>query len=137
MKQKEPPVDALRSMNMARIQQKNTRPEIFVRRLLHSLGFRFRLHGKDLPGSPDIVFRSRKKVVFVHGCFWHRHQGCTKSATPKTRTDFWNTKFQANEARDATVQNMLLKMGWEYLIVWECELNEPKLLSQKLCKFLS
>ncbi|OIQ78581.1 very short patch repair protein [mine drainage metagenome] len=136
MAEQELPVLPNRSALMARIGPKNTKPEMIVRRLLHALGYRFRLHATDLPGRPDIVFRPRKKVIFVHGCFWHRHPGCAKSSTPKTRTEFWNSKFAANKERDRRVQEELAVMGWGYLVIWECEVKDKIDLSRKLQEFL-
>lgn len=100
------------------------------------MGYRFRLHAKELPGRPDIVFRPRKKVIFVHGCFWHRHAGCRKTTTPKTRKDFWQEKFSANQDRDARVQMELMSLGWRYLVVWECEVSNEETLKEKLKGFL-
>ncbi|WP_434617399.1 very short patch repair endonuclease [Azospirillum sp. B2RO_4] len=136
MAEQEPPVLPSRSALMARIGSKNTKPEMVVRRLLHALGYRFRLHAKELPGRPDIVFRSKKKAIFVHGCFWHRHSGCSKSTTPKTRTEFWSSKFDANINRDLRNQKDLEKIGWDYLVVWECEVKDHIKLSAALQNFL-
>lgn len=108
-----------------------------VRRAAHKLGYRFRLHVKDLPGSPDLVFPSRRKVIFVHGCFWHRHVGCKKSTTPKTRTTFWIEKFETNRKRDEQAIEKLAELGWSSLIVWECEARPGVMLDEKLCKFLA
>lgn len=125
-----------RSQNMARIRGKDTKPEIAVRSLLHRLGYRFRLHGRHLPGTPDIVFSSRRKVIFVHGCFWHRHPGCKYAYTPRSRSDFWETKFARNTERDIRDQARLATLGWSVLIVWECETREPDCLTQRLVEFL-
>ena len=132
----DPPVDPARSSLMARIGSKNSKPEISVRQVLHAMGYRFRLHARELPGHPDIVFRPRRKAIFVHGCFWHRHPGCRKTTTPKTRKDFWQSKFAANQARDTRVQEQLIAMGWEYLIIWECEVADQAELARKLKSFL-
>jgi len=121
---------------MARVRQKDTHPELQVRRVLHGLGYRYRLHDRGLPGSPDIVFRSRKKVVFVHGCFWHRHEGCRRSTTPKTRADFWIGKFAANLARDRRQELELISMGWRSFVVWECEAASPGTYLSRLVAFL-
>lgn len=121
---------------MARVRQKDTHPELQVRRALHSLGYRYRLHDKGLSGSPDIVFRPRKKVVFVHGCFWHRHEGCRRSTTPKTRADFWGEKFAANLARDRRQESELMSMGWRSFVVWECEAACPSKYLSRLVSFL-
>src|SRR6266566_1581444 len=104
---------ARRSFNMSRVRSENTGPELIVRQTAHRLGYRFRLHRKDLPGSPDLVFPARKTALFVHGCFWHRHNGCIRTTTPATRTDFWNAKFRENEARDARVRAALAALGWK------------------------
>ena len=136
MAEQEPPVPPSRSARNARLGPKNSKPEMVVRRLLHALGYRFRLHAKDLPGRPDIVFRSKKKVIFVHGCFWHRHAGCPKSTSPKTRAEFWSLKFAANTARDRRVQEELEAMGWKVLVVWECEVSNKIELSSRLLEFL-
>ena len=122
-----------RSALMAKIRSKNTRPEILVRKLLYKQGYRFRLHAKDLPGQPDIIFRSRRKAIFVHGCFWHRHKGCKKATMPKTRTDYWKPKLEANRKRDAVSVSALKELGWQVMIIWECEIsarNQDSLLEQ-------
>ncbi len=112
-----------RSRNMSAIKSKNTKPEITVRKLLHSMGYRFRLHRKDLPGSPDIVLPKYKTVIFVHGCFWHRHENCKYATTPKTRKEFWEKKFRENINRDNLNQANLLLKGWKIIIIWECQLK--------------
>ncbi len=114
-------VSEKRSRNMAAIKSKNTKPELVVRRSLHAMGYRFRLHKRDLPGKPDIVLPKYKIALFVHGCFWHRHEGCKYSTIPKTRTEFWIEKFRDNVERDKLNQAKLISMGWTPLIVWECE----------------
>ncbi|MDX9972729.1 MAG: DNA mismatch endonuclease Vsr [FCB group bacterium] len=126
-----------RSWNMSKIQLADTKPEILVRSLLHRMGYRFRLHRKDLPGRPDIVLPRHNAVILVHGCFWHRHAGCKFAYTPKTRQEFWGEKFKANVRRDATVRQRLTKMGWRILVVWECELNDLSSLKVNLESFLS
>ncbi|MFN4011316.1 MAG: very short patch repair endonuclease [Pannonibacter sp.] len=118
-------VDAVRSHIMRSVGRANTKPEHVVRRTLHSLGLRFRLPRKDLPGTPDIVLPRFKTVIFVHGCFWHRHAGCSKASTPKTRVEFWSAKFEQNVARDHKNEAMLKKRGWTALTVWECETRRP------------
>ncbi|WP_420463387.1 very short patch repair endonuclease [Candidatus Palauibacter sp.] len=132
----EPGPSPERSANMASIRAKNTRPEITVRRLLHSLGYRYRLHRRDLPGTPDICFPGRKKVIFVHGCFWHRHEGCRRTTTPKTRTSFWENKFTANMVRDRRNMSGLAEIGWEAIVVWECETADLEALASRLVRFL-
>ena len=107
---------------MAAVRQKDTGPEILLRQALHRLGLRFRLHRRDLPGTPDIVFPARRSVIFVHGCFWHRHAGCRRATLPATRTEFWTDKFSKNVERDRKVQKTLKKMGWRVFVIWECQL---------------
>ena len=109
---------------MAAIKSKDTKPEIAVRKLLHSLGYRFRLHRKDLPGSPDIVLPKYKTVIFVHGCFWHRHEGCKYATNPKTRESFWNKKFEDNKKRDLEIKEKIKDIGWKSVIIWECEISK-------------
>lgn len=113
-----------RSDNMRRIQGKNTKPEIFLRSQLHRAGFRFRVHRKDLPGTPDIVFPSRRKVIFVHGCFWHQHSLCREGRMPTTRQEYWKPKLERNVARDAATTDRLRGLGWGVLVVWECRLEK-------------
>ena len=110
-----------RSRNMSAIKSKNTKPEIAVRKMLHALGYRFRLHRKDLPGSPDIVLPKYKTVIFVHGCFWHRHENCKYASTPKTRKEFWNKKFTTNIERDIQIQEKIKNIDWRSVVIWECE----------------
>jgi DNA mismatch endonuclease, patch repair protein len=117
----DPPVDPARSALMRRVAQRGSKPEMIVRGALQAAGYRFRLHRKDLPGSPDIVFPTRRAAVFVHGCFWHRHPGCRAASTPKTRADFWSAKFAANIERDRRVAEALYRRGWSVHVVWECE----------------
>ena len=121
-------VSEQRSRNMSAIKSKNTKPEIKVRKILHSMGYRFRLHVKDLPGSPDIVLPKYKTVIFVHGCFWHRHENCKYATTPKTRKEFWVSKFKENVIRDKSHQKKLSAIGWKIIIVWECEIKDKNLL---------
>lgn len=115
---------AQRSRNMSLIRNKNTKPELRLRSLLHASGLRFRLHRPDLPGRPDIVLPKYRAVIFVHGCFWHRHENCIYATTPKTRPDFWAAKFEATVARDAKKSSQLEVSGWHVHTVWECELKE-------------
>ncbi|MCU9840541.1 DNA mismatch endonuclease Vsr [Ruegeria sp. WL0004] len=112
-----------RSERMSRIRSSNTAPEIALRRAMHAIGFRFRLHSKGLPGKPDIVLPRHKTVIFVHGCFWHRHSGCKIATTPKTNTEFWVEKFDRNVVRDARTREQLEGLGWRVIVVWECELR--------------
>lgn len=126
---------ASRSALMARIGGKNTAPELIVRHLLHSLGYRYRLHRSDLPGTPDIVFPSRRKVIFVNGCFWHSH-GCRIGQPPKTRTEFWEPKLERNRLRDLENNVNLRKMGWKTLTLWQCQAKDTPKLKAKLRAFL-
>ncbi|PWG02131.1 very short patch repair endonuclease [Sphingosinicella humi] len=112
-----------RSRRMGRIRSQDTRPEIILRRALHELGLRFRLGGAGLPGRPDIVLPRHRAVVFVHGCFWHRHRGCKVASTPKSNTGFWTAKFDRNVERDAKVTRELEALGWRVFVAWECELT--------------
>ncbi|HVZ43858.1 MAG TPA: very short patch repair endonuclease [Ramlibacter sp.] len=125
-----------RSELMARIRTKDTEPELRLRRWLHAQGLRYRLHDTALPGRPDIVFPSRKKVVFVHGCFWHRHDNCGLATHPKTRAEFWRAKFASNVARDRAKEAALLAAGWGVLIVWQCELDDLKRIGRRVLRFL-
>jgi len=125
-----------RSWNMSRIRGTNTDPEIRVRSLLHRLGYRFRLHGRDLPGKPDIVLRKYNAVVLVHGCFWHRH-GCKWTYVPKSNKDFWRVKFERNVARDALVRKQLRAHGWRVLTIWACTTKDEKQLERRLKSFLT
>lgn len=114
---------------------RNTGPELAVRRILHVMGYRYRIHGATLPGRPDIVFSRRRKVIEVRGCFWHRHPGCPAAATPATRPEFWADKFATTVARDARNLAALETAGWRVLVIWECELGDPR-LSGRLLSFL-
>jgi DNA mismatch endonuclease (patch repair protein) len=121
---------------MARIRGAHTTPEKTVRSLAHRSGYRYRLHRRDLPGTPDLVFPRLRKVIFVHGCFWHRHPGCRMTTTPKTRREFWQKKFDGNVRRDARAMERLNESGWEVLVVWECETRSLPTLTRKLDAFL-
>lgn len=121
-----------RSWNMSRIRNRDTRPEKLVRSLLHRMGFRFRLHRKDLPGKPDIILPRHHAVVMVHGCYWHRHPGCHFAYTPKSNQEFWVNKFRDNINRDLRQQQELTALGWRVLTVWECETRDPETLSERL-----
>ena len=127
---------AQRSAQMSLVKSKNTGPELIVRKLAHSLGYRYRLHGAGLPGKPDLVFAKRKKVVFVHGCFWHRHVGCRRATTPATNLDYWLPKFERTVERDGQNIEALSSRGWSALAVWECELKNTSDLAEKLRAFL-
>lgn len=118
-----------RSRNMAKIRGRDTGPEMLVRRAAHALGLRFRLHRRDLPGTPDLVFPGRRIALFVHGCFWHRHPGCRMAYSPKSRVDFWQTKFDGNVERDARKQRELAEAGWTAVVIWECETRDQARLA--------
>jgi DNA mismatch endonuclease (patch repair protein) len=126
---------ARRSWLMGRVRQKNTTPEMSVRREAHRLGYRFRLHRKDLPGSPDLVFPRLRKAIFVHGCFWHRHD-CRKATVPKANAEFWTKKFVDNQKRDRKVLEQLGCLGWDATVIWECEAKDPAELTRRLRVFL-
>lgn len=121
-----------RSELMAAIRTRDTAPELTVRRIAHRMGLRFRLHPKDLPGRPDVVLPKHRLVVFVHGCFWHRHAGCRYATTPKSRIAFWTEKFAANVARDARHEAALRELGWRVLVIWECETRDAGTVERRL-----
>lgn len=123
---------ARRSAMMARIQGRNTKPEMVVRKVAHALGYRFRLHRRDLPGSPDLVFPGKRKIIFVHGCFWHSHEGCKFAYKPKSNIEFWERKLQKNAERDNRVRGELEQMGWDVLTIWECETVDNDVVVEKL-----
>ena len=125
-------VSEQRSRNMSAIKSKNTKPEIAVRKLLHSMGYRFRLHRKDLPGSPDIVLPKYKTAIFVHGCFWHRHENCKYASNPNTRQEFWNKKFKENIKRDSEIQDNIKNLDWRSVVIWECETKNMENLKDKI-----
>jgi DNA mismatch endonuclease Vsr len=122
---------------MRAVRAKDTKPEMVVRRITHALGFRYRLHARDLPGRPDLVFRSRRKVIFVHGCFWHGHKGCPRAAQPRTNQDFWRRKLERNAQRDAAQLASLESEGWTALVIWQCETKRTEALERRLRAFLS
>jgi DNA mismatch endonuclease (patch repair protein) len=124
-----------RSERMGRIRGRDTKPELIVRRLVSAMGFRYRLHSSRLPGKPDLVFRRLKKVIFVHGCFWHRHPGCGRM--PKSRLDFWQSKLRSNRRRDLLNQRRLARLGWVFLVVWECELKDIRMIKTRIRTFLT
>lgn len=128
--------EALRSAVMARVKSKNTRPEILVRRELHRRGFRFRLHRADLPGCPDVVFPTRRAILFVHGCFWHRHADCSAAKMPLRNRGYWEAKFDRNKTRDETAQAELKKMGWNVFVVWSCELRSRRRRETTICRLV-
>ena len=119
---------AQRSRNMSRIRGKDTKPEMIVRRLTHAMGYRYRLHAREFPGRPDLVFRPRRKAIFVHGCFWHRHEGCQFAYTPRSRQQFWNDKFESNVRRDQQASIDLASLGWQVLVIWECQTRCPEMV---------
>ena len=127
---------ATRSRIMAQVKSKGMKPELRVRRLLHGLGYRYRLHRADLPGRPDLVFPARRKVVFVNGCFWHRHAGCGKVRIPATNRDYWLAKLERNHARDIRNIALLTGQGWAVATVWECELRDLAATAERLVDFL-
>ena len=118
-----------RSYNMSRIRSKDTKPELLVRKFLHKNGFRYRLHVKDLPGKPDIVLPKYKTVIFIHGCFWHGHEGCKYFVVPKTRTEWWLNKIQTNAENDQRAEEALESLGWRIIQVWECELKKAAIVA--------
>jgi DNA mismatch endonuclease (patch repair protein) len=126
-----------RSWMMSRIKDRDTKPELMVRSLLHSMGYRFRLNRKDLPGKPDIVLPKYKSVIFVHGCFWHQHSECSQGQRqPKSNKDYWNKKLRTTVGRDNKNQILLKELGWKVLVVWECDLNDQDTLFRILSRFL-
>ena len=133
-----------RSKNMSAIKGKNTKPELYIRKLLFAQGYRYRIHSEIIPGHPDLWLKKYNTAIFVHGCFWHRHQGCKFSYTPKTRRDFWNNKFEQNIRRDMRVKRILARQGIRCLIVWECSIRDaqkrtgcPDQLMEQITEFLS
>ena len=117
-----------RSAMMSRVRSKNTKPELAVRSILHRMGYRFRLHRKDLPGCPDIVLPKYKTVIFVHGCFWHQHPGCKYAYNPKSRKTFWQKKFRQNVEQGKKVRKKLTRLGWKVIVIWECELIDTNMV---------
>lgn len=132
-----PDVPDVRRAVMRANRGKDTKPEIAVRRLLHAMGYRFRLHRRNLPGTPDIVFPSRRKAIQVHGCFWHQHEGCRRATLPATRRDFWLPKLARNKERDKEAETRLRTLGWEVETVWECQLRDRDVLRTRLRSFLN
>ena len=121
---------------MSRIRGRDTKPELLVRRIAHGLGFRFRLHRRDLPGCPDIVFPRYRAVILVHGCFWHRHPNCRFASSPKTRVEYWTKKFEGNVQRDRRNQLALTDLGWRTMVIWECETKDTKAVAARIESFL-
>nr|WP_276325698.1 DNA mismatch endonuclease Vsr [Mesorhizobium ciceri] len=126
-----------RSLMMSKVRSRDTVPEIRVRKLAHELGFRFRVHRRDLPGTPDLVFPRYKIAIFVHGCFWHRHPGCDRTSTPSTNIDFWLAKFERNQLRDAQAITSLESMGWQVHVIWECDTRTESRLRDILSAVLA
>ena len=124
-----------RSERMSRVKNRDTNPEMKVRRIVHGMGYRYRLHAKELPGKPDMAFRPKKKVIFVNGCFWHQHD-CGKYRMPKTRMDFWQPKLNRNKERDRMNYEKLQKQGWDYLVIWECQIGNEPTLKTRVKEFL-
>jgi len=127
---------ARRSEIMGRVRSRDTAPEMLVRRMVHAMGYRYRLHAEELSGKPDLVFRPRRKIIFVHGCFWHRHPDCALARLPKSRQDFWLPKLEANRQRDLKIEHDLRKANWSVLTIWECELGDTYKLKNKIKEFL-
>jgi DNA mismatch endonuclease (patch repair protein) len=125
-----------RSERMGRVRSQDTMPELTVRRLVHKMGFRYRLHVRELPGHPDLVFPARRKIIFMHGCFWHRHGTCKNTRWPKSRLAFWRPKLESNHARDAVNRRSLQKLGWKVLTVWECQLKNLDKTAARIDSFL-
>lgn len=125
-----------RSERMRRVRREHTRPEMAVRQVAHALGYRFMLHRKTLPGSPDLIFPRLRKALFVHGCFWHFHDGCSRATVPKTRTSWWLAKIESNRARDARVLRELRQLGWSVDVIWECETRDLSRLRERIGAFL-
>jgi DNA mismatch endonuclease (patch repair protein) len=125
-----------RSENMRAIRSKDMRPELAVRSLVHRLGYRCRLHRKDLPGKPDLVFASRRKVIFVHGCFWHSHRGCKAAHVPKSNLEYWGPKLERNRVRDKKALKAIKAIGWDAFVIWECETKDEVALADSIQTFL-
>ena len=125
-----------RSEIMSRVRGRDTEPEMIVRKIAHGLGFRFRLHRRDLPGSPDLVFPKHRAVIMVHGCFWHRHPGCKYASSPKTRVRFWEDKFEGNVVRDRRNEGALEELGWRVMVIWECETRDREAVAERIVGFL-
>lgn len=127
---------AERSERMSRVRSEDTKPEMLVRRVVHGMGYRYRLHVQGLPGRPDLVFPGRGKIIFVHGCFWHRHGSCKNTRWPKSKLDFWKPKLEANNRRDRANEKALRAMGWKVMVLWECQLQDMAWVSKRIREFL-
>ena len=125
-----------RSEIMSRVRDRDTKPELIVRRIAHRLGFRFRLHRRDLPGCPDMVFPRHRSVIMVHGCFWHRHVGCKYASRPRTRVAYWEAKFKDNVVRDKGTESALRALGWRVMIIWECETKDGGAVAARIASYL-
>jgi DNA mismatch endonuclease (patch repair protein) len=125
-----------RSERMGRVKSKDTKPELVVRRLVYGLGFKYRLHASRMPGKPDLVFTRLKSIIFVHGCFWHRHSGCALCRMPKSRLEFWEPKLEENRRRDSRNQRKLRRDGWRLLVIWECQLANQDRVKSRILEFL-
>lgn len=132
----EPERPEVRSRTMRAVKGRDTGPEMVVRRLVHGMGYRYRLHGRDLPGKPDLVFRPRRKAIFVHGCFWHQHDCARGARLPKSNRDYWLPKLRRNKERDAQHRARLCEMGWKTLVVWECQIADRDALARRIAAFL-
>lgn len=130
-------IDPRRSALMSRIRSSNTKPEVAVRRQLHALGYRFRLHRRDLPGKPDIILPRHRTAIFVHGCFWHQHAGCRLASKPKTRQDYWTPKLAGNVSRDRAAVLALAELGWRVEVVWECDARKPEELRRRVLEIMT
>jgi DNA mismatch endonuclease (patch repair protein) len=126
-----------RSAQMRSIRKTNTKPELAVRKLVHALGYRFRLHRRDVPGTPDLAFIGARKAIFVHGCFWHQHRGCRWAKLPRARPEYWLPKLARNQERDGATLKRLDDLGWKTLVIWECEVAVPAVVQKKIKRFLS
>lgn len=126
-----------RSRNMSRIRSKDTKPEMQLRRIVYAMGYRYRLHVKSLPGCPDLAFTSRRKALFLHGCFWHQHQGCKEAHQPKSRLSYWGPKLARNVKRDRDAEQQLRRMGWATLTIWACEIDDERRIERRLHEFLN
>jgi DNA mismatch endonuclease, patch repair protein len=136
LKRRDPLSPEERSQRMSLVRMKDTKPELAVRHMVSSLGYRYRLHSRILPGTPDLVFPGRRKVIFVHGCFWHRHTGCVLARLPKSRPEFWVPKLEGNKQRDQRNKRALAKEGWKVLTIWECQVKDTARLQSTIRRFL-